>query len=435
MKLPQIVFSLIILSLIAACANSTPSTPSSGDIQTAIALTQAAQSTLTASVISPTPADTLQPSVTPSPTTPVYTGPISGRLSAFFVNLRNGPSTLHKVIGSYEGGTEVLVTSRVAESDWVEVEIGDHVGWMFAELLDIDGNVNSLPVITFPDSLAVRGRVEDTEGNPIRGITISVFYQSPQGELRVNVSSDQEGDFSAYLPQDILGTLDVQITGRECNSPVVDLGCQLDGYIQLEDRTFITIPQQADIVFLYESVSFSLKGKVFNSDGTLVAGIDVVGIRDDGAKTFATTNDAGEFSMPIGEGIWSVFSISFDPAGEGKRMAVTVANTSPANIELFAPYGGIAVATPIGSVPSNVVLGRFVEQGLLREIRNYNQAGRPVMGIYEPRYKYQKGDQIWLYSESVLTDGGNYYYEVYDPNLNFPLTFYVRAVDIEIIHK
>jgi hypothetical protein len=317
----------------------------------------------------------------------------------------------------------------------VEVKIGDHIGWMFTELLDIYGDINSLPIISFPDSLAVRGRVEDTEGNPIQGITISAFYQSQQGELRVNVTSDQNGDFTVYLPQDLLGTLDVQITGRGCLSPVVDLECQLDGYIQLEDRTFIAVPQQADIVFTYKPVTLTLKGKVFDSDSSLVAGIDVAGIRDDGAKTFATTNNAGEFSLPIDEGIWDIFSYTVNPAGEGARTTITVTNTSPPNIELFSPYGGVVVSTPIGSVPSNVVLGQFIGQGLLREIREYNAAGRPVMRIHEPRYKFNSGDQIWLYEGIILTDGGNYYYEVYDPDFTYPVTLYVRAIDIKIIPK
>jgi len=434
MKLHHIGFTLLLFSLLVACTNSS-TTPSAGDIQTAIAQTQAANSTLTSSNTTSTPSTPLQPSVTPSPTNPPYTGPITGRVSAFSVNLRNGPSTLHTVIGSYPGGTELLVTSRVAENDWVEVDINGHIGWMFAELLVIEGNMNSLPIITFPDSLAIRGRVEDTDGNPIRGITVSVFYHSTQGELRVNVSSDQDGEFSAYLPKDLVGTLDVQVTGRECHSPVVDFECQLDNYIQLEDRVFVTIPQYEDIIFLYKPVTLKLKGKVYNSDGTLVAGITVAGIRDDGSKTFATTNALGEFSMPIDEGIWGVFTISLDPAGEGARVAVTVADSSPANIELFAPFGGITLATPIGAVPSNVVLGRFISGGLLRKINNYNAAGKPVMKIYEPRYKFQQDDQIWLYAEPVLADGGNYFYEVYDPNYIYPVTMYVRVIDIEIIPK
>jgi hypothetical protein len=435
MKLHQIGIALILFTFVAACTSSQPATPSAGDIQTAIALTQSAQSTLSVSENSLTPTETLQPSPTPTFTAPVYTGPLSGRVSAFSVNLRSGPSTLHKVIGAYEGSTELLITARVAESDWVEVGIGDHVGWMFAELLDIYGDVNSLPIIAFPDSLAVRGRVEDTEGNPIQGITVSAFYQSLQGELRVNVISDQNGDFSIYLPQDLLGTLDVQITERGCQSPVVDIGCQLDNYIQLEDRTFITVPQKADIIFTFKPVSLTLKGKVFNSDGSLVSGIDVAGIRDDGAKTFATTNGAGEFSIPIDEGIWDIFTYTFDPAGEGARRTITVTNTSPPNIELYAPYGGVTVATPIGSVPSNVVLGQVVGQAVLREIINYNNAGRPVMRIYEPRYIFYGGEQLWLYAEPVLTDGGSYYYEVYDPNFSYPVSLFARVIDIEIIPK
>jgi len=398
MKLYNFVLSLAVISLVAACTPTTPPTPSEGDIQTAIAKTQAALKSPTATTVSPTQTETPPPTATPTATSFPLSGPISGYVNAFFLNLRSGPSTLHSVIGTYEERTEVLASARVAENDWIEVEVEDQngeiqIGWMAAVYLDLEGNVNGLPVVTFPESLTVRGRIQDTEGQPVGDITIA---------------------------------------GRGCNSPVVDESCQLNGYIQLEDRTNISIPQQTEIVFLYEPVSFTLPGRVIDSNGIPIPGVFLAAVRDDGAKSFGITDQNGEFRIPIGEGMWGVYSFSFDPGGESQSVYLTVANTSPEPVEISSPFGESA-QIPDGTTSDNAVLAKVsYVKAVLREIKSYNNAGVPVMGIREPRVIFYTGDEVWIYPTPIKTDGGTIYYKFYDPDMNYPLPLYIRDVDIEI---
>ncbi|TES90445.1 MAG: hypothetical protein E3J88_04125 [Anaerolineales bacterium] len=437
MKLYNFVLSLVVISLMAACTPTTPPTPSEGDIQTAIAKTQAAKKSPTATTVSPTQTETPQPTATPTSTPFPSSGPIAGYINAFFLNLRSGPSTLFNVIGTYEERTEVLASARVAENDWIEVGVEDQngeiqIGWMAAVYLDLEGNVNGLPVVTFPESLTVRGRIQDTEGQPVGDITIAVVYPTQDIELRTNVISNPQGEFVAYLPQDLLGTLFVQIAGRGCNSPVVDESCQLNGYIQLEDRTNISIPQQTEIVFLYEPVSLTLPGRVIDSNGIPIPGVFLAAVRDDGAKSFGFTDQNGEFRIPIGEGMWGVYSFSFDPAGESQRVYLTVANTSPEPIEISSPFGESA-QIPGGTTSDNAVLSIVVgEKAVLRGIRSYNNAGVPVMGIREPRVIFYTGEEVWIYPTPITTDGGTIYYKVYDPDMNYPVPLYIRDIDIAI---
>ena len=437
MKLSHFVLSLVIVTAFTACGPSTPQLTMDEQIQTAIAETEAAKPTALTTTDLPATEDASEPTPTntSTPTTPPITGPITGRVNISFLNLRSGPSTLHNVIGTFDGGTDLIATGRVPTSDWVEVEIDDVIGWMATEFLALNGNVLGLPVIPFPNSLTVTGRVEDTDGNPIGDIAIAVFYRYDDQELRADVSSDAEGKFLVYLPQDLLGALIVQIVDRGCQSPVVDAGCNLSGYIQGEDRTSITIPQQADIVFLYEPATLTLTGKVFDSNGTPMPGIEVSGIRDDRAKTFGITDSTGQFRMPIDSGLWGIYSFSYDPVGESQRVYVTVANTNPNNIEVPAPFGGAVVDIDTDSIPGNVVLAKVVgDKAVLREVKNYNNSGVAVMGIREPRVIYYTGEQVWIYPTIFTTDGGTLYYEVYDADGQFGVKLHIRDIDIEILN-
>lgn len=437
MKLSHFVLSLAIVISVTGCEPPPPELTMDEQIQTAIAQTETAKHIAEATTAVPTTEDAPEttPTITPTPTIPPVTGPITGRVNISYLNLRSGPSTLHNVIATFDGGTDLIATGRIPTSDWVEVEIDDVIGWMATDYLALNGNVLGLPVIPFPNSLTVTGRVEDTDGNPIRDIVIAVFYRYADQELRADVSSDAEGNFTVYLPQDLLGSLIVQIVGRGCQSPVVDAGCNLSGYIQGADRTSITIPQQAEIVFLYEPTTLTLTGKVFDSNGTPMPGVEVSGIRDDRAKTFGITDSAGQFRMPIDSGFWGVYSFSYDPAGESQRVYVTVANTNPSNIELPAPFGGAVVIIDTDAIPGNVVLAQVTgDKAVLREIRNYNNKGVAVMGIREPRTIYYTGEQVWIYPTVILTDGGSLYYEVYDADGQFGVVLYIRDIDIEILN-
>lgn len=435
MKLSHFVISLVIVIIITGCGSSTPELTKDEKIQTAIAETERAKPITAVTTVVPTTGDTPAPIITSTPTIPPISGPITGRVNITFLNLRSGPSTLHTVIATIDGGTNLIATGRIPTSDWVEVEIDDQIGWMATDYLALNGNVIGLPVIPFPDSLTVSGRVEDTDGNPIGDIAIAVFYRYDDQELRADVTSDSEGKFLVYLPQDLLGALIVQIVDRGCQSPVVDAGCNLSGYIQRENRTSITIPQQEDIVFLYEPSALTLSGKVVDSNGTPIPNIEVSGRRDDGATTFGTTDSTGQFRMPVGAGYWGIYSFSYEPAGVSNVVYVTVANTNPSNIEVPAPFGGAVVDIDTDAIPGNVVLAKVVsDKAVLREIRNYNNAGIAVMGIREPRVIYYTGEQVWIYPTAIKTDGGAIYYEVYDPDGQFGVILYIRDITIEILN-
>lgn len=340
-------FRLVIVSCLAAlvligCAPEVLP-PSESDIQTALAQTLKAQPTET---IPPTaaPTKTTSPSATAYVTaTPTVSPPISGVILANFLNLRAGPSTLFEIINTFVKDTDLTALERTQDNRWVrvEIEIEDEPaveGWMAIEFLELDGDVSGLPLASIDEAQIIRGQVEDTEGNPIPGVVIAAVLQYDEVDLRTDVSSNADGDFEVYLPEDLFGTFDIQIVAWLCESQIANLDCKFSGYVQVIDRAFITVPQEEEILFIYEQTGLIISGSVVDAKNEPIPQMNIRAERDDGAVSFGRTDALGEFSMPISAGIWEIFAVDFDPDYvEGDRVSVEVTDSNPDEITLNAP--------------------------------------------------------------------------------------------------
>jgi len=336
--------SIVLMAALSGCAPQVL-TPSPGDIQTALAQTLTAEPSPT---LPPTPRPTNTPAASPTPfqtLTPTTSPPISGEISAAYLNLRTGPSTFFDIVQTFVEGTQVTALRRTADSKWVQVEIEFEddptlEGWMAILYLDLQSDITGLPVENFSPDRTITGRVEDTEGNPIPGINVAVILSNDQFDLRDDAVSDQNGVFTAYLPEDLAGTFDVQIVSWNCESPIADANCQLSGYIQVEDRAFVTVPEEEreELVFTYEKTDLVLTGSVEEAGGDPAAQILIVAERDDGATSLGRSDALGEFSIPISAGTWEVYAVIYDPDyTEGDRVTVEVSDTAPDEIIVEAP--------------------------------------------------------------------------------------------------
>lgn len=328
---------LLLVIILTACAPP-PATPSPQDIQTAIAQTQQAVPSPTLVLALPTREPTLPPTEAPPTPTPIPSDPIAGRVNAAFLNLRKGPSTLHEVSAAFEAGQGFLATGRVPGNDWVRVEIGDEdnlqIGWMVTVFLELEGSVETLPEVEFPSILKLRGTVEITTGGPVSETGIAAIYRDGVNEFRTDTTSNQNGEWVIYLPDSLLGVLDVQIVSSGCGSQIMTGNCVRGNYFELVGRVFVTVPQNEPIVFQYEPGSIQITGTVTNKAGSPVSGVLVVGVRDDLAESVATSGIDGFFSLPAAEGIWDVYTITFDPRIEGDPVSVTVTDIAPEEISL-----------------------------------------------------------------------------------------------------
>lgn len=71
------------------------------------------------------------------------------------VNVRSGPGTNYAVIGSLTGSTEITLVGRNEAEDWLRVDFNGQEGWIFAQLLDVDGDAALLSVIGMGERQAV----------------------------------------------------------------------------------------------------------------------------------------------------------------------------------------------------------------------------------------------------------------------------------------
>ena len=75
-----------------------------------------------------------------------------------------------------------------------------------------------------------------------------------------------------------------------------------------------------------------------NTAGNPVADILIVGERDDGAESVSSSGIDGKFTLPVGEGIWEIYTLVLDPRTESDRISVTITNESPESIVLSTPW-------------------------------------------------------------------------------------------------
>ncbi len=76
---------------------------------------------------------------------------LAGTVSAAgAINVRGGASTSDDIVTTLANDSQVTVTGRNQAADWVRVELSDDeesVGWVAVSLLQIDGDIDSLPVV------------------------------------------------------------------------------------------------------------------------------------------------------------------------------------------------------------------------------------------------------------------------------------------------
>jgi hypothetical protein len=121
------------------------------------------------------PVEVVQPeSVLPSPTPsplpppteeppPVDDGPATVTIQQN-MNVRGGPGTNYPVIGPAPAGSSSKILGRIADNSWVQVEYppgSGGTGWVYAPLVKISGDLESVPIVNAPAPPASQPSPED----------------------------------------------------------------------------------------------------------------------------------------------------------------------------------------------------------------------------------------------------------------------------------
>ena len=171
------------------------------------------------------PASTPQPGPTSTPLPPPTATPFVPFKAAArvdYVNVRANPGLLFDVKTNVPRGTQFTVLGKAPGDEWINILTPDNIsGWVYAQLLKSDQQLASAPLIHPEKVQLISGRVVDSKGNLINGITFAIS----QGSIRNGVMTDSNGVFYVYLPPASSGEWTVSYTGIDCTSNLMDAKC------------------------------------------------------------------------------------------------------------------------------------------------------------------------------------------------------------------
>lgn len=280
----------------------------------------------------------LQPSPTTAPT-PIETQPLAATVNVNSLNLRSGPGTLFEVLSTLPLGSNVTALGIAPGNDWVEIQDeNEKTGWVYAELLTLDGELATLPLMETPQSLSINGKVIDQNGQTINGVQVQVTAQLFDVAVEFITRSNADGYFYTFFPPDTVGVWLVEIIGTDCDSRIVDGNCNVVEYFLYNGSAYVQLPATSPLVFVYEAASRHINGTVQDASGAAQTNVRVFATRSDGATAEALSGNTGSFVLPASPGIWEVYTVQLTPYLEGERLRVEVgADIDPAAIVIPAP--------------------------------------------------------------------------------------------------
>ncbi|TAH48076.1 MAG: SH3 domain-containing protein [Chloroflexota bacterium] len=109
-------------------------------------LSAVAQETSNANLEASTPAPNAAPNATATPK------PVTGKVNAEVLNLRQGPATSFDIVDRLQQNTEVVLVGRLGDSKWLRVTVPGlgKEGWVAAEYVDAETDIETLPVVPPP---------------------------------------------------------------------------------------------------------------------------------------------------------------------------------------------------------------------------------------------------------------------------------------------
>jgi hypothetical protein len=194
------------------------------------------------------PLQTPAPTVNPATFTPFPAEPLVDTLK-----LRVGPGYLFDALILINQGESVQVQGKAPGGEWINVETEDGTrGWVFAQLLKSDRDLQAIPVIQPQDVTLIKGKITDITGLPISGALFALV----QGEERNEAVSDASGEFFAFFSTEASGEWAVSFESTSCPSNVwQDAACTTykNGYTGTVDPASlsITLPQDGTLTFLW----------------------------------------------------------------------------------------------------------------------------------------------------------------------------------------
>jgi len=243
--LKRCLLCLLLALLLPACSKSA-STP----LPT---ITPASAGTATALVLPPLPDPTATPAGSPTPFASFEVNPAVEGLM-----LRIGPGVLFDALQMLGSEATLTVLGKSPGGEWLKVQSANGtLGWVFAGLVKSSVDLRAIPVIEPQGIVTIKGRVVDIVGTPIEGIGFEVKPEGAEASAASVASTDANGEFFAFLPEDASGTWTVTQTAIGCPSNIwTDSSCSAykAGYIGTVEPNIqtVSLPQSGRLEFTWK---------------------------------------------------------------------------------------------------------------------------------------------------------------------------------------
>lgn len=206
---------------------------------------------------SPLPATwtpTPEPTATPTPTATPFQ-PFEAKALTDFLNLRSNPGYLFDVITMLQKDTAFKVLGKSPGGEWIYVELADgKTGWIFAQLIVSDIDLQLAPVREPEDVQLITGAVKDANGKPINGIQFAI-QGAESSTFRTDAMTDSTGVFYAFLPSGLTGKWYVIYTAISCKSNTMDKDCNCINNVcgsPSPEMDSVTLPNPEPLLFLWK---------------------------------------------------------------------------------------------------------------------------------------------------------------------------------------
>jgi uncharacterized protein YgiM (DUF1202 family) len=174
------------------------------------------------------------------------------------LNVRISPGYLFDVLMVVQPTDALNVLGKAPGGEWINIKTENEVeGWVFAELLESEVDLEQVPVREPKEVALIKGRVLDGAGTPIQGVGFDIQQGDEADAVNNPAVTDAEGYFYSYLPATASGSWTVTQVGIACKSNVwSDSTCATykAGYTGEVDPPSLTVslPQGNPLAFTWK---------------------------------------------------------------------------------------------------------------------------------------------------------------------------------------
>jgi len=192
------------------------------------------------------------PTLTSEPPTPEPFSEIYVYTSVQNVNLRTNPGLLFTVSRVMPQNTKLRLLGQAPGGEWLNIMNEEGiVGWVGANVVLMAYDGPPPPVIEPIDVYLVTGSVFTEAGTPVSGVGFAIV----QGVRRTDASTDENGQFHAYLPATLSGVWQVGYVSIACTSNTMDENCNcINDICGSPDpaSVLVELPQKNELNFIWK---------------------------------------------------------------------------------------------------------------------------------------------------------------------------------------